>query len=82
MSSEQILDQITQIFRLIFKDDGITIDEQTTAQDIDDWDSLNNIQIVIAVEKHFKIRFKSTEIRSWKNVGEMVNSISQMTHGK
>lgn len=82
MSNEQILEQITQIFRSIFKDNSIKINETTSAQDIDDWDSLNNIQIVIAVEKHFKVRFKSSEIRTWKNVGEMVNSIQIMTNGK
>jgi acyl carrier protein len=82
MSNEQLLDQITQIFRSIFKDNSIVINEVTSAYDIDDWDSLNNIQIVIAVEKHFKVRFKSSEIRSWKNVGEMVNSIQLMTNGK
>jgi len=82
MSNEQLLDQITQIFRSIFKDNSIIINEVTSAYDIDDWDSLNNIQIVIAVEKHFKVRFKSSEIRSWKNVGEMVNSIQLMTNGK
>jgi acyl carrier protein len=82
MSNEQILEQITQIFRSIFKDNSIIINEATSAQDIDDWDSLNNIQIVIAVEKHFKVRFKSSEIRTWKNVGEMVNSIQLITNGK
>jgi acyl carrier protein len=82
MSNEQILEQITQIFRSIFKDNSIIINEAISAQDIDEWDSLNNIQIVIAVEKHFKVRFKSSEIRTWKNVGEMVNSIQIMTNGK
>ena len=82
MNNEQILDQITNIFRAIFKDQSIKINGNTSAQDIDDWDSLNNIQIVIAVEKHFKVRFKSSEIRAWKNVGEMVNSIQLMTNGK
>ena len=82
MSNEQILDQITKIFRSIFKDNSIIVNEATSAQDIDDWDSLNNIQIVIAVEKHFKVRFKSSEIRTWKNVGEMINSIQLMTNGK
>lgn len=82
MNNEQVLDQITNIFRTIFKDESIIINENTSAQDIDDWDSLNNIQIVIAVEKHFKVRFKSSEIRAWNNVGEMVNSIQLMTNGK
>lgn len=82
MSNEQILEQITKIFRSIFKDNSIIINEATSAQDIDDWDSLNNIQIVIAVEKHFKVRFKSSEIRAWKNVGEMVYSIQLMNNGK
>jgi len=76
-----ILEQLNDIFIDVLENDDIVLTDATKAADIDEWDSLNHIQLVVAVEKHFKIRFTSKEIQSWKNVGELVNSISQKIPG-
>ena len=70
-----ILKQINEIFKDVLDDDSIVINSDTTANDVEGWDSLTHIQLVVAIEKHFKIRFTSSEIKSWKNVGEMINCI-------
>ena len=78
MSKELILEKINQIFKKVFDDEQITVGYSSSAMDIDEWDSLNNIQIIIAVEKEFKIRFQSSEIRGWNNVGEMCDAILKL----
>lgn len=76
MERPEILRQVNEIFINVLDNEAIVLNEETTAADVDDWDSLNHIQLVVAVEKHFKIRFTSKEIQSWDNVGEMLNCIS------
>lgn len=76
MEKTEILKKVNDIFIDVLDNDGIILSYETTAKDVEDWDSLNHIQLVVAIEKYFKIRFTSQEILSWKNVGEMINSIS------
>jgi acyl carrier protein len=71
----EILEQVNKIFRDILDNDEIVVYEKTTAEDVAEWDSLSHIQLVVAVEKHFKIRFTASEINGFKNVGEMCEGI-------
>ena len=75
MNNKEILNQVQEIFHDQLDDESIVLTNETTADDVDDWDSLTHIMLVVAIEKHFKIKFTSNEILSWKNVGEMMNCI-------
>ena len=59
----------------VLDNDDLVITNETTSNDVDEWDSLTHIQLVVAIEKHFKVKFTSAEIRDWKNVGEMITCI-------
>jgi len=80
MSEKEILNQVQEIFHDQLDDESIILTTDTTANDVDDWDSLTHIMLVVATEKHFKIKFTSQEILSWKNVGEMINCILEKKH--
>jgi len=75
MNKTEVLQQVETIFKDILDEENVTLTETTTANDVEGWDSLTHVQLVVAIEKHFKIKFSSKEILSWKNVGEMVNAI-------
>jgi acyl carrier protein len=75
MNKEQTLNEVTDIFKDVLDNDDILLNYDITADDVEDWDSLTHIQLVVAIEKHFKVRFTAQEIQSWKNVGEMLDNI-------
>lgn len=77
LSINEINEQTTSVFRDVLENDDIVLQETTTADDIEEWDSLSHIQLIVALEKHFKIRFSTSEITSYKNVGEMLNGIQK-----
>jgi len=77
MDKFEILLEVQNIMRDVLDESTIVLTESTTADDVEEWDSLTHIQLVVAIEKKFKIKFTSKEILSWKNVGEMVDSIMQ-----
>ena len=76
MEKSQILDEVQAIFREVLDNEEIVLANETTADDIEEWDSLTHIQLIVAIEKHFKIKFTSKEFLSWQNVGEMIDCIA------
>lgn len=79
MSSADIMKQVNSIFIDVLDNDDIVLQRSTTAKDIEEWDSLNHIQLVLGIEKHFKIRFTTAQIQGWANVGEMCDAILGMS---
>ena len=77
MDRSEILKQVQDIFRDILDDEEIVLEDSTTANDVEGWDSLTHIQLIVAIEKQFKIKFTSKEILSWRNIGEMLDSIAR-----
>jgi acyl carrier protein len=77
MQREQILLAINKIFIDELDNPGITLLENTTAKEVKEWDSLTHIQLVNAMEKHFKIRFSTAEIMNWKNIGDCCTSVEE-----
>ncbi len=79
MDVKLIYAKLNQIFRNLFDDDSIVIGPNTTAKDIEGWDSLEHITLIATVERTFKMKFKMGEISSMKNVGQMVKIIAART---
>ncbi len=73
--NEEIYERLNKVFRDIFDDESIVVKPETTANDIEDWDSLEHINLVVAVEQEFGIKFNMNEVTTMKNVGEMVDII-------
>lgn len=75
MDDSEMLSQIESVFHHVLDNPAIRLSAATTAADVEDWDSLNHIQLVVAVEKTFGLKFTSAEIQSWNNVGDMLACI-------
>ena len=76
MDFSEILKQVNDIFIDVLDEEKIVLSGTTKASDVEEWDSLTHIQLIVAIEKHFKIHFNSAEIRNWNNVGELCNTIN------
>ena len=77
MKHVDILNRLQPIFRDLFDDDTIEVTDITTANDIEDWDSLAHLQLINLVEEEFNIHFSLGEINNFANVGEMVDTIAK-----
>lgn len=75
MSREEVFEKLNEVFRDVFDDESIVVTDTTTANDIEDWDSLEHINLIVAIENKFQIKFKMNEVTGLKNVGEMVDVI-------
>jgi acyl carrier protein len=69
------LEKLNGIFRIVFDNDDINVRPETTANDVDGWDSLSHVNLILAVEKGFKIRFTQTELLTFKNVGDLLRAV-------
>jgi acyl carrier protein len=72
-----INERLTKVFRKVFDDESIVLSPELTANDVDGWDSLSHINLLIAIELEFGIEFKQNEIQSFANVGELMQSIDK-----
>ncbi len=79
MTSQQIYQKLSGVFRDVFFEDDLVVSPETTAQDIDGWDSLAHIRLVLEVSKAFGVKFTASEIGSLKNVGEFAKLIEKKT---
>lgn len=75
MASQDIIAELTNVFRDVLDLPELVLKSETTAADVPEWDSLSHVQLVVAVERHFKIKFDAREIRGFKNIGDMSQAI-------
>ena len=76
MTQQQIYSRLTEVFQDVFDNESIELSPQTTAGDIAGWDSLAHVTLIAATEMRFGIRFKTTELESMHNVGQLVDAIA------
>jgi acyl carrier protein len=75
METSEIYSKLTDLFRELFADDSIVLTPQTTADDIEGWDSFNHISVIVAVETRFGVKMSTAEIENLANVGALVSAI-------
>ncbi|MBR4421473.1 MAG: acyl carrier protein [Erysipelotrichaceae bacterium] len=75
MTREYVYQQMNKIFRNVFDDESIELHDETNAEDIEDWDSLEQINLIVAIENEFEMMFDMAEVAELANVGEMVDLI-------
>ena len=76
MTKNEIMVQIQEIFCDVLDNEDIVLTDTTTSDDIEEWDSLSHIQLVVSIEKSFKLKFTAADISSWGNVAEMCEAIA------
>jgi len=76
MDNEQILSKLTEVFRSVFDDDTLVLTADTSSDDIEEWDSLNQIRIILACEASFNLKLNARHINTLSNVGGMVDYLS------
>jgi acyl carrier protein len=77
MENNEIVSRLTPIFRDVFNDDALVVSDGMTAADVPAWDSLSNINMIIAVERAFGVKFSIKDVRNLKNVGELLELIKR-----
>ena len=75
MTNTDIINRLNPLFREIFDDDSISINPEMVAADVEQWDSLNNIRLMVAIEEVFGVIFETSELTGLANVGELIETI-------
>jgi acyl carrier protein len=76
VSREEILLQVTEIMRDVFDEDDLEVGLNTSAEDVEEWDSLSHVRLIVAIERKFGFKFANSEIEGLKNVGDLVKVIA------
>lgn len=71
-----LMERLTEVFREIFDDDRLELRDEMVAADVEDWDSLNHVKLVVAIEESFGVEFSNREIAGWENVGDIRRAIA------
>jgi acyl carrier protein len=79
MTQQEIYPRLTKIMRDVFDDDNLVVTPELTANDVEGWDSVSHITLIVAIEEAFGIKFKSAELEKMKNVGQLVEQIEKKT---
>jgi acyl carrier protein len=79
MGEEKIRTKLNGVFRDVFDDELLTVDDKTTASDVEGWDSLAHVNLIVAVERAFEVSFTTKEIGGLGNVGDIVGLIETKT---
>lgn len=78
MTREEVYERLDRVFQEVFDDDSIHVNDETTSDDIEDWDSFEHINLVVAVEEEFSFKIPMGKVVTMKNVGEMVDIILEL----
>ena len=79
MNQHEVLDSVQGVLRGVFGNAGIEINEQTTADQVNEWTSLNHIKLIVALEEYFKVSFELGEVEEMRNIGELISLIQEKT---
>lgn len=76
-----VMERLQDVFREVFDDDALEICDETVASDVSEWDSLNHVKLVVAIEESFGVQFSNREIAGWENVGDMRRALAAKLAG-
>ena len=78
----ETIKELQEIFREIFDEDDLVLSRDTTAEDIEAWDSLTHLQLVMKIEQKFNIKFRTSQLKNMPNVGAMIDAIEELKQGR
>lgn len=79
MRADEIRATLMPIFESVLDRDDLSLTDETSAKDIDEWDSLSNVRLMVAIERKFRVKFSAADVDGLKNVGDLIKSIETKT---